>query len=278
MLLGSAIPTTAEGVDQAGATVRFGTGRVPDAVAGRKFNLPGGAASLPRDFGDPLARLPNPVHRPPQDDVRCIFAPASLAKRKEWAVAPRSAQGGAEPIAPPLAGLAGRHLVVGLSSVYGPGDLCFFDLFQWAERECFLRLATPRKRFQLALVTDVARALWRVVDDESLTGILNVGNPAIHTDDDLAAALGEASGRAPLRSVFLSPGATRLVGRLYDTTEAVTGYPQLMSSGKAREMSFPDWLQDFSRQKSRLPGLTWNSLISGTALTRQWYFQNGWLK
>ncbi|RCK75975.1 MAG: UDP-glucose 4-epimerase [Candidatus Ozemobacter sibiricus] len=212
------------------------------------------------------ARAGHPLSEEARSQPVCLYGRSKLAGEKVLL---------ADPVSP--GGQKGRHLVVRLCSVYGPGDPCFLDLFRWAERGWFPRLATARKRFNLALVTDIARALWRVVDEDRLDGILNVGNPTICTDHDLAAGLGDAAGRAPLRSLFLPPGATRLLGRLYDMVETVTGRPPLMSSGKAREMSFSDWLQDFSRQQTLLPGLTWSPLAQGIALTRRWYSQVGWL-
>ncbi|NLI77270.1 MAG: NAD-dependent epimerase/dehydratase family protein [Candidatus Riflebacteria bacterium] len=165
-------------------------------------------------------------------------------------------------------------LVVRPCSVYGPGDRNFLDLFRWARRGLFPRLATRTKRVQLVHVDDLARALWRAAE-ACLGGVLHLGNPAVVTDDDLAAALGRAVGRT-LRAFFVPPGAAAIVGRLHDLVEAGTGTASLVSSGKMREMSFPCWLQDFSRQEALLPGMSWTGLDEGIAATAAWYRQEGW--
>ncbi|OIP30621.1 hypothetical protein AUK22_01875 [bacterium CG2_30_54_10] len=161
---------------------------------------------------------------------------------------------------------SGRSLVVRFCSVYGPGDRCFLNLFKMAERGIFLRLATKEKRFQLMFVDDLVKILWRLADDALLSGVLNVGDSTEISDADLQNALSKSYGRR-LFSVFFPPAMTRLLGRIYDFLEACTSQPNVMSSGKAREMSFPVWLQNFSKLNQVLPGLKWTPLFEGIEKT-----------
>lgn len=170
-------------------------------------------------------------------------------------------------------------LVLRPPSIYGPGDRCFFDLFQWARRGVFPLLCTRTKRFNLLYRDDLLGLLLRVIERPDLTGILHLGFPLVHTATDLADALGAAAKRT-LRPFFLPRGVVRLFARLSGVPERLGFEPALMSPGKAEEMSNPCWLQDFSRARRLLEineQASSTSLSQGISTTMNWYRENRWL-
>jgi len=169
-------------------------------------------------------------------------------------------------------------LVVRPPSIYGPGDRCFLELFQWARRGLFPLLCTRSKRFNLLFREDLIGLLLEVIARPDLSGILHLGHPVVHSAADLAAALGSAAGRT-LRPVFLPRGAVSLLARVSSLPERVGAPPALMSPGKVEEMSRSCWLQDFSRSAPLVAatgGRYQTTLSEGIATTMAWYRKNGW--
>ncbi|MBF0502029.1 MAG: NAD-dependent epimerase/dehydratase family protein [Candidatus Riflebacteria bacterium] len=213
----------------------------------------------------PMADAQNgSLKRPPDEDSSCH--PVSLYGRTKLA---------GESLA--LSGLPDLPVtVVRLPSAYGPGDSCFFDLFRMAKFGIFPKLCTRKKRFNLVFRDDFAAMMLAILEGPRISGVLNVGDPAIHTDEDLAQALGKAAGKT-LRQVFLPRGVVAILGRVARAWEAVTGRPMLMSPGKVEEMSHSDWLQSFNRFQKLFPGIILTPLETGIAHTWRWYHDHDWL-
>ncbi len=178
--------------------------------------------------------------------------------------------------------LAGQRLGVPVTvarpcSIYGPGDRCFLELFTMARAGRFVRLATRHRRYNLMYVADFVAALVAIVARREGSGPLNLGHPAILTDDDLKAALAQATGHTDgLHETFLGRGAARLLGRAYDVAELLSGHPTLMNSGKIAELAHENWLQDFAKQYDVLQFSPRVDLREGIAHTWDWYRREGW--
>lgn len=172
-----------------------------------------------------------------------------------------------------------RALVIRPPSIYGPGDRCFLELFQWACRGLFPLLCTRTKRFNLLFRDDLIDLLLTVLERPDLSGILHLGHAVVHSAEELSAALGSAAGKR-LRPFFLPRGAVKLLARVSGLPERLGGTPALMSPGKVAEMSQPNWLQDFSRASASL-GQSFSHastpLSEGVVITMNWYREHRWL-
>lgn len=129
-------------------------------------------------------------------------------------------------------------------AVFGPGDSATLPLFSMIARGW---LPVPggqagRNRFSVVDVEDLCRDIAALIAD----GPVQDGPRSPYSVQSLgwteiAAASARVLGRAPRRLVLPGP-VLRLLGQAADLAAAVTGRPQVFSSGKVREMASGDWI------------------------------------
>ncbi len=161
-------------------------------------------------------------------------------------------------------------------SLYGPGDKCFLGVFKFAGMGKFFRFCTRDKLFNLLYIDDFIAILLFLIQKPPDYLPLNVGNPEVITANALKDELTRVTGVSS-RSFFFPPGAGRLLGRLYDLAETITGEGDIMSSNKIMELSHSTWLQDFSKLQGILPNIKFTPFREGVSKTWNWYHENGWV-
>jgi nucleoside-diphosphate-sugar epimerase len=167
-------------------------------------------------------------------------------------------------------------IILRLCSVYGPGDPNFLGLFRLARHGWFARFFTPERRFQLTYIDDFLTVFRQILTHPFPVAVVNLGDPHPISDQDLQEALG-ATFETSLRTWFIPPSLSRLIGRAGDILEVLTGTPAMLSTSKLAELAHSCWLHDMSLQEAFFSGAPFTPLADGLLRTRRWYEMNEWL-
>ena len=133
-------------------------------------------------------------------------------------------------------------------AVYGPGDRELEPLFRWVARGVAPMPAGRAGRFSLIYVDDLAAAVlrWLEVDDGyGRTFELDDGHPGGYDwDRVLAVAARVLREGAPVRRLTVPVALLHLAAVANVVASRVAGYDPMLTPGKVREITHPDWLCD----------------------------------
>lgn len=161
-------------------------------------------------------------------------------------------------------------------AVYGPRDEDTLPFFRMAARRIVLVPGLRERLVQLVHVRDVARALSLAMATPHAVGrTYFVAHPRVVSWVELAAAMGRALGRRPLRVPLPSP-AFRLAGAL---SEVLGGARQAgaLDRRRARDMVERAWTCDVEPALEELGWTPRYDLEEGLEDTVRWYREEGWL-
>ena len=141
-----------------------------------------------------------------------------------------------------------RWTILRPPAVYGPGERELRPLFRWVARGVAPLPAGSTGRFSLLYVDDLATAVlcWLAAD----TGggriyELDDGHPAGYDwDTVLTIAARVLRKGAPVRRIALPMPLLRVAAWCNLAAAALGGYEPMLTPGKLREISHPDWLCD----------------------------------
>jgi nucleoside-diphosphate-sugar epimerase len=151
-----------------------------------------------------------------------------------------------------LAANAGRlgWTVLRPPAVYGPGDREMLPLFRNMARGLAPVPGDGRQRFSLLHVADLACAVaaWLAADgDRGETYELDDGREGGYDwDTMLAIAASVLRAGAPIRRVPVPVPLLRLAGGVNLAAARLLGYAPMLTPGKVREITHPDWVCDGS--------------------------------
>jgi 2-alkyl-3-oxoalkanoate reductase len=132
-------------------------------------------------------------------------------------------------------------------AVYGPGDKELLPLFRAMRFGLAVIVGPAEQRLSLLHVEDLARAALAVLEhrDACRGGVfgLDDGTPAGHGWPAIVAA---GRGRLPVLSLHVPRVLLAALGRLNLMLARVTGHAPMLTPGKVRELSEPEWLCDNS--------------------------------
>jgi nucleoside-diphosphate-sugar epimerase len=205
--------------------------------------------------------------------VRLIHL-SSLAARQPALSAYAASKAAAERL---VEGSAADWTVLRPPAVYGPGDRETLAFFKAARRRRPVLPGGPHHRTSLVHVSDLADAVHFAL----LTPVLSRRVAEVHDGaldgyafpEVLAMIAGRDGWHRPL---FAPAAALRSLGGASWFLALLTGGVPMLTPGKARELSFPDWV---CRDRT-MAEAGWNAAIPaprGLAETRAWYEANGYL-
>lgn len=188
-----------------------------------------------------VARLAHAVARevPPP---RAILVSSVAARRPELSAYAGSKLAGERA----LAAEAPEWTILRPPAVYGPGDRELLPLLRWMQRGVGLVLGPRSARFSLLYVEDLADAITRLLETDGLAHAaveLHDGRPAGYTWDDVLAAVGRLRAR-PVRRVAVPTSVLGLVARANVLLARLRGRAPMLTPGKVRELTHPDWVCD----------------------------------
>jgi nucleoside-diphosphate-sugar epimerase len=157
------------------------------------------------------------------------------------------------------------------AAIYGPGDTATLPLLQaLMSRRAFIP-GSPKGRFAMVHVGDVARALTEAVRGPVGTFAVHDGIPA-HSWPDLVEVTRRAFAR-PVSVTYVPYAAAVMAGLTGDVLARVRGKPSLVNSAQIRQIYHVDW----SVAERAWPISNPISLEKGLPETIRWYQQQGLL-
>lgn len=176
-----------------------------------------------------------------------------------------------------LDALEGEAAIARPAAVYGPGDPETLRLFQAAAASPVLPLFDPRARIAVVHVADAARQIAAMAEPGA-QGVFAVADA--RSDGygwrELMETAAAACGARP-RLVAAPAGALFPVAAASAIAAKITGQATVLTPGKLRELTHPDWSVSAGE---RFPGAPppLHDLEGGFRHTVSWYRDAGWLK
>jgi nucleoside-diphosphate-sugar epimerase len=131
-------------------------------------------------------------------------------------------------------------------AVYGPGDREMLPLLRWLMRGLAPVLGAPDARFSLLYVDDLVAAIETcLATKECPRGIfeLHDGHPGGYSWDDIV-SLAAALRRKRVVAVRFPRALLRTLTHLGVAWARLSHRPPMLTPGKLRELTFPDWVCD----------------------------------
>jgi nucleoside-diphosphate-sugar epimerase len=168
---------------------------------------------------------------------------ARMPQLSEYAASKRHGE-----LALEAAGANLRWTVLRPPVVYGPGDRELLPLFRWVARGIAPLPAGSTGRFSLLYVDDLAVAVTRWLEADrghGRTFELDDGHrEGYDWDTVLAVAARVLREGAPVRRLRVPLAALKLAATANLAVARLVGYDPMLTPGKVREITHPDWLCD----------------------------------
>jgi len=130
--------------------------------------------------------------------------------------------------------------------VYGPGDREMLPLFQWMQRGITPIIGSDKSRISLLYVTDLAEAIVYWLHRGKRSGCvyeLHDGHTGGYMWQDIIDAVSRLNGRAIYRAK-IPVSFLKLLASLNLTAARVFGRAPMLTPGKVRELTHPNWICD----------------------------------
>ena len=132
------------------------------------------------------------------------------------------------------------------AAVYGPGDRELLPLFRWMSRGIAPVLRVAHARFSLLYVEDLVEAVLHWLnreDTEKSTFELHDGHRGGYTWGDVVETIARLRGR-PVVRLQVPVSLVRPLAALNLMGARLAGYLPMLTPGKVRELTHPDWVCD----------------------------------
>jgi len=167
--------------------------------------------------------------------------------------------------------------IVRPSSVYGPGDRDFLNVFKQERRRVALRAVPRDHMLSIVHVRDLVRALVLAAESPVAAGrTYFLADEQPLSWGELYDAIDEVVDRKPV-GLPVPSLVLRLVARGGDLVSAITGRPMLANRNKAALARPRFWLCDASRAREDLQWRAQVPLRDGLRETYNWYVEARWL-
>jgi dihydroflavonol-4-reductase len=219
-----------------------------------------------------LVRRAEPIERFGLVSSQAAAGPArtlATPRRELDAPAPIDAYGSSKREAEQLLEAYGTQLpwtIVRPSSVYGPRDRDFLEVFRQVRRGLWIYPATRDRWLSLAHVDDVVSGMLAAAQ-----------TPTAVTWRDVYGAAGRACGARKLLELDLPQIAVNVAGHLGDLAARVTRHVGLVNSQKVALGRAPYWVCSPERAKAELGIEASIPMDEGMKQTYDWYVRAGWL-
>ena len=132
------------------------------------------------------------------------------------------------------------------SAVYGPGEREMMPVLRWMAKGVAPLPGSGNGRFAMLYAEDLAEAVIQWLDrgrDQRLTCELHDGHPAGYSWQDIIQTIARLRG-APVARLKVPMALMRLFAIINLAAARTIGYAPMLTPGKIREISHPDWTAD----------------------------------
>lgn len=163
-------------------------------------------------------------------------------------------------------------------SVYGPGDVDFFQLFKQAKRGFNIYAANRRKYLSIIYIDDLIQGILACASHGETAGkIYHLCNDEPVTWETVQNAVLRVVGRKAL-TLSIPQVALVIAGKFGDLYARLSNSNPLVNSQKIK-LARPDyWVMSNARARAEFGFAPQTSLEDGLRITYDWYRQHGWLK
>jgi nucleoside-diphosphate-sugar epimerase len=157
-------------------------------------------------------------------------------------------------------------------AVYGPGDREMLPLLLLMMRGIAPVLGSPRARFSMLYVDDLASAIERCLAPSSVgRGVfeLHDGRADGYTWDAVIEAASKVRGKR-VRKLVLQPGLLYGLAAVSTHWGRLTGMSPMLTAGKVRELTHTDWVCDNAELTRALGWVPQVELTEGLRRTMAW--------
>jgi nucleoside-diphosphate-sugar epimerase len=168
--------------------------------------------------------------------------------------------------------------IVRPSSVYGPGDRDFLNVFRQERHRVAVRVVPRDHALSLVYVDDLVRALLLAAERTAAVGrTYFIADEQPVTWGELYDAIDSVLGHEPI-ALPMPPPLLRLAARGGDLVSAVTGRATIVNRNKATLARQRWWLCNSARARDDLGWRAEVPLLDGLRVTYNWYVDARWLK
>ncbi len=130
-------------------------------------------------------------------------------------------------------------------AIYGPGDKELLPVFEWMAKGIAPILGSGHSRFSLLYVKDLAEAIVQWLGCPCISGIfeLHDGHPGGYSWHDVINTFKHLRTK-PVISIKIPMVLVRLASALNLLASRTFSYAPMLTPGKVRELSHPDWVCD----------------------------------
>jgi len=132
------------------------------------------------------------------------------------------------------------------SAVYGPGDREMLPVLRWMAKGVAPLPGSGNGRFAMLYAEDLAEAVIRWLDrgrGQGLTYELHDGHPGGYSWQEVIETIARLRG-APVARIKVPLALMRLMAIINLAAARTIGYAPMLTPGKIREISHPDWTAD----------------------------------
>ena len=146
-------------------------------------------------------------------------------------------------------------------AVYGPGDREMLPIWRWMVRGVAFEVGSPKARFSMLYVDDLAEAICRcLLNEHPLNDVLELhdGNANGYSIQDITATIEHLTAKR-VRTVKVPLHLLEVLAFLNVNAARIFGYAPMLTPGKLRELRHPDWVCDnaaFTRNTGWTPRVT----------------------
>lgn len=168
-------------------------------------------------------------------------------------------------------------VIVRPPAVYGPRDRDILHMFRWIKFGIMPLMGPREKTLSLIYVSDLARALVRVLTSPMATGkTYFAADRSVYKYSDLVSFAASLMGKTT-RSVFLPKALMYSVAAATQTVSWILPKPSVVNIDKVRDLITPHWVCSAEKIKRELGFQTTLYAEEGLSLTLEWYRVQGWL-
>ena len=131
-------------------------------------------------------------------------------------------------------------------AVYGPGEREMMPILRWMAKGVAPLPGSGNGRFAMLYADDLAEAVIQWLDrggDQRLTYELHDGHPAGYSWQEVVQTIARLRG-APVARLKVPLALMRLIAIINLAAARTIGYAPMLTPGKIREISHPDWTAD----------------------------------
>ena len=160
------------------------------------------------------------------------------------------------------------------SSVYGPRDSSFLDLFKLARKGLFLQTGSDDKLLSMVHVNDLVKSVYLSIKDEKANGnTYFVSDNEIYSWKDIKNIL-EKTFEKKLKTIPIPKFLAYLIAYINNIKGRITNNIPILNTDKIKEMTYPDWICSSDKIMKELDYKPDFKVEEGFKQTLEWYKNN----